>query len=72
MFGFFNLYKYIILCYFNSYLEGIILDKVKNVKIGNVSRSSIYKIYRKNTLEQVRFYDTKTSAKVIALKYKTR
>ena len=48
------------------------MNNVKNVKVSNISRSSIYKIYRKNVLEQVASFDTKTSAKVIALKYKTR
>ena len=48
------------------------MEKVKNVSISNISRESIYKIYRKKVLEQVVSFDTKTKAKVIALKYKTR
>ena len=48
------------------------MKEVKNVKISNVSRSSIYKIYRKKVLEQTVSYDTKTKAKIMELKYKTR
>ncbi len=48
------------------------MKKAKNVKISNISRGSIYKIYRKKVLEQTRSYDNETKSKIITLKYKTR
>lgn len=48
------------------------MNNVKNVKVSNISRSSIYKIYRKKILEQTVSFDTKTKAKIMELKYKTR
>ncbi|MBP3841727.1 MAG: hypothetical protein IK997_06400 [Bacilli bacterium] len=48
------------------------MEKVKNVSISNISRESIYKIYRKKVLEQQRSFDSKTKSKIITLKYKTR
>lgn len=48
------------------------MKKIKNTQVSNISRGSIYKIYRKKVLEQTVSYDTKTKAKIMELKYKTR